>query len=191
MHLSNITFDEWLFDWFVNLSASWLTYLFATPYTFSYRQKVFPMQFETHLAKMLMGMLMMSHMYAVAIGANIFTSSNLSYVADTIALQCHDWLKVRSRLELAKACSSEASCRAIRTDEWGTSSMWCACPKRITWPRTWNYDLSTIRQIRLANPLPGLIHMWFKAPNLRLQNQKHLCQKKIWKIYFRKTHLQL
>ena len=136
---------------------------------------------------MLMGMLMMSHMYAVAIGANIFTSSNLSYVADTIALQCHDWLKVRSRLELAKACSNEALCRAFRTDEWGTSSMWCACPKRITWPRTWNYDLSTIRQIRLAKPLPGLIHMWFKAPNLRLQNQKHLCQKKIW-VSFRKTH---
>ena len=104
---------------------------------------------------MLRSVLVMSFMYTVVNGSNIYTPSEVSSVAATISLQCHHGLIVRSRLELSKACSSAASCRAIRTDEWGTSSMWCACPKQIMWPRTWNYELSTIRQRRLSEQFPG------------------------------------
>ena len=110
-------------------------------------------QVQTVPKMMLMAFLLMT--YYVANGKHLYAATNLTSVADTIFLQCHHGFKVRSRLELSTACSSEASCRAIRTNEWGTSSMWCGCPKKITWPRSWNYELSTIRQRRLMEPLPG------------------------------------
>ena len=93
--------------------------------------------------------------YDAANGDHLYKYTNISTVADTIHLQCHRGLKIRSRLELAKSCSSEVACRAIRTKE-RTTSIWCACPQKITWPRSWNYILSTVRLRNLMEPLPGM-----------------------------------
>ena len=101
----------------------------------------------------LMGILLMT--YDAANGAHLYTYTNISTVADTIHLQCHRGLKIRSRLELAKSCSSEVACHAIRTKE-RTTSIWCACPQKITWPRSWNYILSTVRLRNLMEHLPGM-----------------------------------
>ena len=89
-----------------------------------------------------------------------YTVANLTAVADTISLRCHQRLDVRSRVELAIACSKEDLCRAIRTDEWGTSSSFCACPKQITWPRTGIHLTGTMNLRLFSEPLPGKFS-WF------------------------------
>ena len=94
--------------------------------------------------------------YDLINGDDFFTTTNLSSVGDTISLQCRHRQEYRSRLELAKACSSEATCHAIRTEERGTSSLWCACPTDISWPRSMSYALSIIHLRHLVEPLPGI-----------------------------------
>ena len=105
---------------------------------------------------MLMNILLM--VYDVTNGIELYTPTNLSSVADAISLQCMHGLTVWSRLELATICYGEASCLGFGTDKKGTSSFFCACPKQITWPGSWN--ISSIHLHYITEPLTG-ITMWF------------------------------
>ena len=104
---------------------------------------------------MLMGILFF--IYDVTNGAKLFTPTKLSLVADTISLRWHYGLKGRSHLEIVSACSSQASCLAFGVEKQRNNSFWCACPKQIMWPGSWNYAISTMHIIHdFANPLTGM-----------------------------------
>ena len=66
-----------------------------------------------------------------ASGDNLFMTTNLPSVVDAIYLEWHHGFNVRSRLELAAACSNPPSCRIMSYEGWETLNMWSACPVQI------------------------------------------------------------
>ena len=102
-------------------------------------------------------------LHDAASGDDLFITSNFSSVADTINLRCiYHVFVLRSLPELAITCSREPTCCAIRTEDEGASKLWCACPKQITWPRSEDYVLSTMRMRHLMEHIPGISNFRLK-----------------------------
>ena len=102
---------------------------------------------------MLIGILLA--VYGTVSADELFATTTISMVEDTISLQCLHGFQARSLVELAISCSRKEPCRALMGDDGETQISLCTCPMQFAWPRSSSYILSSIYISRVRDPLPG------------------------------------
>ena len=116
-------------------------------------------------------------------GDNFLPTNNLTSVADTVGLECHE-IVFRSDVDLAVLCVRRDSCMAVATA--ANNGMICSCPDGSTWPEVTDFTLHL--RTRTYVTLPGRYFVRIKVNTLRpRQNGRHFADDRFKYIFLNKN----
>ena len=138
-----------------------------TPSTVFFNSSRHPPFIRLVLSKIMLIVILLI-VYGTVSADELFATTTISTVEDTISLQCLHGFQARSLVELVISCSRKEPCRALMGDDGETQISQCTCLMHFAWPMSTSYILSSIYTRRVRDPLPG-------TPVIYVMVAQHLC----------------